>query len=140
MATLPSIPSMPAIGGVLHALDVAARTRVAVPIPGSADTAARLEDTHGHPQPTQAMEHVEAGESGPDDHRIEIARIRVLARQFGPASASPCAVALRESIAGRPQPVDRAACGWLLALERMWCMDRAGGPAGRAAVGGSPPL
>src|SRR6267378_1396304 len=37
--------------GILHALYVAARAWVAVPIPGAADAASGLEDTHGKAHP-----------------------------------------------------------------------------------------
>ncbi len=56
--------------GVLHALDVAAGTRVAVPVPGAADTAAALEDPRGKPEAAQAMQEIETRKSGADDNRV----------------------------------------------------------------------
>ena len=57
--------------GVLHALDVAARAGVAVPVPGAADAAARLEHPRREPEPPQPVQHVQAGEAGADDDRVE---------------------------------------------------------------------
>ena len=56
---------------VLDALDVAARTRVAVPVPGTADAAAGFKHTGAQPKFTQPMQHVESGEAGPHDNRVE---------------------------------------------------------------------
>ena len=56
---------------VVHALDVAARARVAVPVPGAADALARLEDPHREPEPAQAVEHVEPREPGTHDDRVD---------------------------------------------------------------------
>jgi hypothetical protein len=61
---------------VLHALDVAAGTRVAVPVPRPADVVARLEDHGAQPGPPQAMEHVHAPESGAHDDGIERSPLR----------------------------------------------------------------
>src|SRR5438128_1727054 len=60
---------------IVHALDVAARARVAIPVPGAADAVARLEDAGRQPELAQAVEHVEPGESGPDDDRVEIRHV-----------------------------------------------------------------
>ncbi len=48
---------------VLHALDVAARAGVAVPVPGAADAAARLEHPRRHAEPAHTVEHVHARRS-----------------------------------------------------------------------------
>ena len=58
---------------VLHALHVAARAGIAVPVPGAADAAAGLEHARLQPHAAQPMQHVEPGEAGADDHRVEIA-------------------------------------------------------------------
>ena len=56
--------------GILHALDIAARTGVAVPIPGAADAGARLEDRAAKAGSPQAMKHVKAGETGAHHNRV----------------------------------------------------------------------
>ena len=56
--------------GILHALDVAARARIAVPVPGAADARAALVHARRHAEPAQPMQHVEAGETGADDDRV----------------------------------------------------------------------
>jgi hypothetical protein len=56
--------------GILHALDVAACPRIAVPVPGTADIAALLIDAHRQPQPAQPVKHVHAGKTGPDHHDV----------------------------------------------------------------------
>ncbi len=57
--------------GVLHALDVAARARVPVPEPGSADVAAGLEDSGFQTEAAQSVEHVQPGEARPDHDGVE---------------------------------------------------------------------
>ena len=57
--------------GVLHALDVAARARIAVPVPGAADATARFIDPRRETKSAQAVQHVHAGESGADDNGVE---------------------------------------------------------------------
>ena len=56
---------------VLHALDVAARARIAVPVPGAADAAAGLEHPRRKAEPAQAMQHVHPGKARADDDRVE---------------------------------------------------------------------
>ena len=56
---------------VLHALDIAAAPRVAVPVPGAADPVAGLEGTHFEAEFTQAMDGVETAGSCADDDRIK---------------------------------------------------------------------
>ena len=58
--------------GVLHALDVAARARIAVPVPGAADAAAGLEHARREAHAAQPVQHVDAGEAGADDHRVKV--------------------------------------------------------------------
>ncbi len=58
--------------GVVDALDVAARARVPVPVPGAADVVAPLEGAGAQPEGAQAMEQVEAREAGADDRDIEL--------------------------------------------------------------------
>src|SRR5262249_35285402 len=86
--------------GVLHALYVAACARVAVPIPGAADTTSGLEDAHGETDPTQAVQHVHASETGTDDHSIKCAgllqlQVRLLIRH----TLSPCSLMQRVLVA-----------------------------------------
>ena len=57
--------------GVLHALHIAARPGVAIPVPGTADAGGGLEDLDRETELSQAMEHVEPGEAGSDDHGVE---------------------------------------------------------------------
>src|SRR4029450_8437198 len=56
--------------GVVQALEVAARTRVAVPVPGAADRVAGLVQVRGQPRRPGAVQHVEAGETGARDHDV----------------------------------------------------------------------
>src|ERR1700722_4813670 len=49
--------------GILHALDVTARARIAVPVPGSAYTAAGLEYPRGDAKRAQPVQHIHAGET-----------------------------------------------------------------------------
>ena len=58
--------------GILHALHVAARAGIAIPVPGAADAASRLEDAHRKASAPQPMQHVEPGESGAHDHRVAV--------------------------------------------------------------------
>ena len=48
---------------VLHALDVATRARIPVPVPGAADAAAGLEHPRRKAEPAQAMQHVHPGKA-----------------------------------------------------------------------------
>ena len=59
--------------GVLHALDVAAGARVAVPVPGAADAVAGLEHLHGEALRPGLVEHVEAREPGSDHDDVDLA-------------------------------------------------------------------
>src|SRR5262249_40975224 len=61
--------------GVLHALDVAARTRIAVPVPGAADALAGFDNARGEARLAQPVEHVHASEARAHNHRIEVHRI-----------------------------------------------------------------
>ena len=60
--------------GVLHALHVAARAGITVPIPGAADALPGLDDTCAKPLLAQPVQHIHAAEACADDHRIEIDR------------------------------------------------------------------
>src|ERR1700761_341378 len=55
---------------ILEALDVATAPRIAVPVPGPADIAARLEGAHAEAELTQAIDRIEAANAGADDNRI----------------------------------------------------------------------
>src|SRR3954454_15481051 len=57
--------------GILHALDVAARAGITVPIPSAADAAAGLIDPRGEAEAAQAVQHVHAGKTGADNDRVE---------------------------------------------------------------------
>src|SRR5438874_13517848 len=56
---------------VLHAFDIAATTRVAVPVPGAANPATGLEATHFEAEFTEAIDRIETADSGADDDRIK---------------------------------------------------------------------
>src|ERR1700732_3470060 len=56
---------------VLHAFDVAATPRVAVPVPGATNAATGVEATHFEAEFTQAIDRVETADSGADDDRIK---------------------------------------------------------------------
>jgi hypothetical protein len=56
---------------VLHAFDIAAASRVAVPIPGAANPTTGLEGTHFEAEFTQAIDRVETADSGADNDRIK---------------------------------------------------------------------
>jgi len=56
---------------VLHAFDIAATPRVAVPVPGAANSATGLEATHSKAEFTQPINGVETAHSGADDDRIK---------------------------------------------------------------------
>ena len=82
--------------GVSHALDIAAQTRIAIPIPGAARPRACFDDLRLEPQSAQPLEHVNPGESGTHDDRVEFheahgqspssrARRRFSARALGAA-------------------------------------------------------
>ncbi len=57
--------------GVLDALDVASRTRVAVEQPGAADVFGHLQHPGPESELPQPMQHVQPGEAGADHDRIE---------------------------------------------------------------------
>src|SRR5580704_7837840 len=57
--------------GVFHAFDVAATSRVAVPVPGAANPVTGLEGTHFETEFTQTIDRVETADTGADDDRIE---------------------------------------------------------------------
>src|SRR6185312_6239447 len=56
--------------GVLHALDVAARARIAIPVPGTADAAAGFKYPCLQAQSAQPVQHVHAGKSGADHDSV----------------------------------------------------------------------
>src|ERR1700730_17266788 len=56
---------------ILHALDIAATPRVAVPVPGAANPATGLIGAHFEAELTQAMDRVETADPGANDDRIE---------------------------------------------------------------------
>src|SRR5207245_10893025 len=77
---------------VLHALDVTARARVAVPEPRAPEAAARLEDSRRESKAAHAVKHADAGEAGADDHRVEVGAqlgVRLLHMHIGTAYHEP---------------------------------------------------
>src|SRR5438105_1226355 len=56
---------------ILHALDIASGAGIAVPVPGSANAAPRLEAAHDKTELLQAMQQVETGKAGTDDDDID---------------------------------------------------------------------
>src|SRR5271165_2085431 len=60
--------------GMSARIFVAASAGIAIPVPGAADPAARLEYARRHAETTQPMQHVHAGETGTDDDDIDNAR------------------------------------------------------------------
>jgi len=61
--------------GIFHALHIAARAWIAVPIPSAADAASGFENARGQSQLSRTVEHVHAREPGPDDRDINAAAI-----------------------------------------------------------------
>src|SRR5215469_7399046 len=57
---------------VLHAFDIAATPRVAVPIPGAANPATGLKRTDFEAEFTQAMDRIETADPGADDDRVKL--------------------------------------------------------------------
>ena len=87
--------------GIFDAVGIAAGARIAVPVPRASHPAAGLEHSHREPHPAQPVQHVEPGEPGADDDRIDIAcgpapRGRARGRH-GPGRA-------RHEPAARPRP------------------------------------
>ena len=62
------IESVAVIGG----LDVAARTGIAVPVPGPADIVGRVQSHDLKACPTQAMEKIQAGKAGTDHGDVDV--------------------------------------------------------------------
>ena len=56
---------------ILHALDVATRAGITVPVPGAADATAGLEHPCRKAKPAQAMQHVHSGKARTDDNGVE---------------------------------------------------------------------
>src|SRR5262245_32452246 len=91
--------------GVLHALHVAARAGIAVPVPGTTDVATRLEDAHFKAQAAQAVQHVHTGKARPDDGGIEGAlgpRANLIVLLWHRLATSPSIVALATMAVPRP--------------------------------------
>src|SRR6266446_6485211 len=61
---------------ILHALDVAARAGIAVPVPSAAHAAARLKGAHGKTKLAQAMQQIKAGEAGAGYEDIDLFGLR----------------------------------------------------------------
>ena len=57
--------------GILHALDVAARARITVPVPGAAHAVAGLEDASPQTELARLVQHVQTREAGTDDDHVE---------------------------------------------------------------------
>src|SRR6266496_1100890 len=56
---------------ILHAFDVAATSRVAIPVPGAANPSAVLEGAHSEAEFTQSIDRVETADTSADDNRVE---------------------------------------------------------------------
>ncbi len=57
--------------GIFLALDIDPSARITVPVPGPADPLPRLDHPRAEPEAPQAVQHVKAGKTGADDHRVE---------------------------------------------------------------------
>src|SRR5581483_8884537 len=68
--------------GIKQARHVAARARIAVPVPGAANPAAGLEALHCETRLAQAMHHVDAAEARADHDRVDALRYRRPVRRF----------------------------------------------------------
>src|SRR5262249_32792032 len=68
--------------GILHALDVAARAGIAVPVPGASDARTLLEDTGRKAKPAQPMQHVHAGKARADHDDIIASGSLAVARSW----------------------------------------------------------
>ena len=77
---------------VVEALDVAARARVAVPVPGATDVIGGLERHRRHAEPAQPVQQIEAGHAGADDDHVDVDLVRCLHSRHGALSHSPRAV------------------------------------------------
>ena len=69
---------------------VAARARVAVPVPGTADAVARLDHVRGEPELPQVVERVEPGDTRAHDHHVELLGDRHLVAVGRHPLGSPC--------------------------------------------------
>src|SRR5258708_4867360 len=68
---------------ILQAFDVAAATRIAVPVPSAAHPVTGFEGAHGEAELSQAMDRVEAADPGAHDDRVKSAVFRAMCRHFG---------------------------------------------------------
>src|SRR5262249_58510357 len=64
--------------GVVDALDVAARARVAVPVPRPADVVGALEDGDREPEPAQVIKEVQSSEPGAHADHVDVPAYRAL--------------------------------------------------------------
>src|ERR1700758_5277863 len=67
---------------VLHAFDVAATPRIAVPVPGAADAATRLERPYFETELAQTMDRVETTNAGADDDCIKCSELGAACRHI----------------------------------------------------------
>src|SRR5215475_3144763 len=58
--------------GILHALDIAARAWIAVPVPGPPDSRALRVDPHRESKAAQPVQHVHSGKAGADHDNVVI--------------------------------------------------------------------
>ena len=61
--------------GVVGGGDVAAGTRVAVPVPGATDVAGRVVGPGHESEAAQPVQQVQTGEPGPDHHHVDVGRV-----------------------------------------------------------------
>ena len=57
---------------IVDALDIAARTRIAVPVPGATDIVTRLESAGGKPHLPKLVQQIETGKARPDHDHIQL--------------------------------------------------------------------
>src|SRR5882762_8101234 len=95
---------------ILHALDIAAGAGIAIPVPGAADAAPRLEGAHVKTELAQAMQQVKAGEAGTDDEDVDPPGLR---RQ-GPVIGL---VVERHAIFRFARLIENSAANWLYSSE-----------------------
>ena len=62
--------------GILQAFNIAAGTRIAIPVPGAAHALTGFEDLHRQLEFTQPMKGIHAGKTGADDHDVKSFRQR----------------------------------------------------------------
>src|SRR5271165_1075243 len=83
--------------GILHALDIAARAGIAVPVPGAADAAALLKDPHRETKAAQAVQHVHPGKARADHDDVVAFRAWLTHMAGGHLNGAPRFLILTEA-------------------------------------------